>query len=77
MPVHSRIVYARRLFTGEENKEYNKFFVEVWQHPSRSGRASQHALTRKAFLAGGGTTRLWPTDETSVEKAISRESLRN
>jgi hypothetical protein len=64
---------ARRLFTGEENKEYNKLFVEVVRS-IRDVPSSQvkHALVAK-LLAGGGTTRHWPTDEQVVEKAISRE----
>jgi hypothetical protein len=63
---------ARRLLTGEENKEYNKLFVEVIGS-IRGMPADQvhHALLKK-FLSGGGTTRLWPSDEQLVERVISR-----
>ena len=63
---------ARRVFTGEETKEYNKLFVDV----VRSLRDQSGALVRPALenklLSGGGTTRLWPTDGQIIEKAISR-----
>lgn len=63
----------RRAFTGEENKEYNKLFVEVIG-ALRGLRGVQvlPALARK-LMAGGGTTRKWPTDEEVIEKAISRK----
>jgi hypothetical protein len=63
---------ARRLFTGEENKEYNKLFVEVvGSVRSVVSNEVKNALASK-LLAGGGTTRHWPTDQEVVEKAISR-----
>ena len=63
---------ARRVLTGEETKEYNKFFVEVVGSIGglRGGKVFP-ALERK-LLSGGGSTRLWPTDEQVIEKAISR-----
>lgn len=64
---------ARRFFTGEENKEYNKFFVEVVGDmlPLR-GDAVLPALTAKLLSGKGGTTRLWPTDNDILDKAINR-----
>ena len=63
---------ARRLITGDETKEYNKLFVEVI--------GSIHGLTGdqvkpslcKVLLAGGGTTRRWPTDAEIIERVIGR-----
>ncbi|MGV3569869.1 MAG: DUF262 domain-containing protein [Ramlibacter sp.] len=64
---------ARRIFTGEENKEYNKFFVEViGSILSVKGDAVLPAL-RKKLLDGGGSTRTWPTNDEVVAKAITRE----
>lgn len=63
---------ARRVFTGEENKEYNKLFVEVIG-ALRGVPASDvlGALTKK-FLSGKGGTRKWPTNAEVVEFAISK-----
>jgi hypothetical protein len=64
---------ARRLITGEETKEYNKFFVEViGSLRGVSGADVLPALKRK-LMAGGGTTRHWPADGEVIEKAISRQ----
>ena len=63
---------ARRAFTREETKEYNKFFVEVVG--DLRGVASDQvkvSLCRK-LLGGGGITRNWPTDAEVIEAAISR-----
>lgn len=63
---------ARRLFTGEETKEYNKLFVEViGSLRGLAGEQVMPALVKK-LLAGGGSTRHWPTDVEVIEKAISR-----
>lgn len=67
---------ARRAFTGEETKEYNKFFVEVVG--SLRGMAAgevKGALCRK-LLAGSGSTRRWPSDDGLIESAISRPIYR-
>ena len=61
----------RRAFAGEETKEYNKLFVEV----VRSLRGTEGAKVRDALveklLSGGGTTRVWPTDEQVIEQAVT------
>lgn len=63
---------ARRVFIGEENKEYNKLFVDVvGSLRERKGAEVLPALQKK-LLSGGGTTRLWPTDANVIEKAINR-----
>jgi hypothetical protein len=63
---------ARRIFTGEETKEYNIFFVEViGSLRDLTGEQVKLALVKK-LLAGGGSTRHWPTNEEIIEKAISR-----
>lgn len=63
---------ARRVFSGEENKEYNKLFVEVVRAlQGLKGEAVLPALNQK-LLSGGGTTRHWPTDAEIIEKAITR-----
>ena len=63
---------ARRALTGEENKEYNKLFVDVVASllPFQ-GEQVLPALQRK-LLAGGGATRQWPTDDQVIERLISR-----
>lgn len=63
---------VRRAFTGEETKEYNKFFVEVIGSLLHlSGAAVASALAQK-LMSGAGTTRVWPSDSKVVETAISR-----
>ena len=64
---------ARRLFTGEETKEYNKFFVEVVGSLQGVPAGSVRERLIAKLLAGGGTTRHWPSDDEVVEKAISRD----
>ena len=61
----------RRAFTGEENKEYNKLFVEV-AASLRGVDASRVSATLVAkLLSGGGTTRSWPSDEQLIEAAVT------
>jgi hypothetical protein len=63
---------ARRLITGDETKEYNKYFVEIIGN-LREIRGDQiKPALGKLMLSGGGTTRRWPTDAEIVEKTISR-----
>lgn len=63
---------ARRVFIGEETKEYNKLFVEIiGSLRGLTGEQVIPALVKK-FLTGGGSTRHWPTDAEVIEKAISR-----
>jgi Protein of unknown function (DUF1524) len=63
---------ARRVFTGEENKEYNILFVEVTGSLKGLIGAQVLPALQKKLLAGGGTTRQWPTDAEIIDKAISR-----
>lgn len=63
---------ARRIFTGEETKEYNKLFVDVIGSLNGLQGAAVLPALRKKLLGGGGTTRHWPTDDNVIEKAISR-----
>lgn len=63
---------ARRLFTGEETKEYNKLFVEIiGEMHGLTSEQVKPALSMK-LVSGGGTTRSWPSDSEVIEKAISR-----
>lgn len=63
---------ARRVFVNDENREYNKFFVEVvGALLGKKGEDVAPALRNK-LLAGGGGTRRWPTDQEVIEYAISR-----
>ncbi len=63
---------ARRMLVGEETKEYNKLFVEIVGNLSGlSGLHVKPALVKK-LLAGGGSTRHWPTDAEIIEVAIGR-----
>jgi hypothetical protein len=62
---------ARRAFTREETKEYNKLFVEIIGIlKGLSGDQVKPALCKK-LLSGGGTTRQWPTDQDMINKAIT------
>ena len=64
---------ARRIITNDETKEYNKLFVEVVDTLLElKGTAILPALSNK-LLAGGGTTRRWPTDEELIEAIQIRE----
>lgn len=63
---------ARRILSGEETKEYNKLFVDVVRSLRGQSGAQVCPALEKKLLSGGGTTRLWPTDEQVIEKAISR-----
>lgn len=68
---------ARRAFTREETKEYNKLFVEIiGSLRGLSGDEVKPALSKK-LLSGGGTTRQWPSDEEIVDCAISRPAYSN
>lgn len=64
---------VRRAITGEETKEYNKFFVEVigvLREVKPNKRSSE--LVRK-LTAGVGSTRNWPSDAEIMDAAIRRE----
>jgi hypothetical protein len=63
---------ARRVLTGEETKEYNKYFVEVVGSMKQSSPGDRKAALVQKLLAGVGTTRRWPTDAEVIEQAISR-----
>jgi len=64
---------ARRYFTGEENKEYNKFFAEViGDLLGKKGADVLPVLTVKLLSGKGGSTRVWPTDDDVIDKAINR-----
>jgi hypothetical protein len=63
---------ARRAILGEENKEYNKFFVEVVKAVKDATAGDLHATLAKKLLAGVGTTRRWPTDEELIEQVIEK-----
>lgn len=63
---------VRRVFTGEETKEHNKLFIDVVRSLHGQSGAQVRPSLEKKLLSGGGTTRLWPTDEQVIEKAISR-----
>jgi hypothetical protein len=68
---------ARRMLVGEETKEYNKLFVEiVGSLGGLVGPRVKPALVTK-LLAGGGSTRHWPTDAEIIEAAISRPVFRD
>jgi hypothetical protein len=64
---------ARRIFTGEENKEYNKFFVEVVGSIIATKGDSVLPRLRMKLLDGRGSTRTWPSDDDVVARAITRQ----
>jgi hypothetical protein len=63
---------ARRLLIGEETKEYNKLFVEIINVLKRYQADDIQSALEAKLLAGGGTTRHWPTDSEIIEAAVTR-----
>lgn len=63
---------ARRIFINDENREYNKFFVEVVGALLGKKSAEVPMALRTKLLAGGGATRRWPTDQEVTEHALSK-----
>lgn len=63
---------ARRVFMGEENKEYNKFFVEVIGVLRGVPTANVLRVLVRKLLGAKGGTRKWPTDAEVVDFSISR-----
>ncbi|MEZ5643818.1 MAG: DUF262 domain-containing protein [Burkholderiaceae bacterium] len=63
---------ARRVFMGEENKEYNKLFVEVIDALRGVPAADVQLALAKKLLSGKGGTRKWPEDAEVVEFAIGK-----
>ncbi len=63
---------ARRVFSGEENKEYNKLFVDVVGSLMTVRGANVLPALQQKLLSGGGSTRQWPTDAQMLEKAIGQ-----
>lgn len=61
---------ARRVFIGEENKEYNKLFVDVVASLINVKSVDVPLALRRKLLEGGGSTRRWPTDDQMLEAAI-------
>lgn len=62
---------VRRALMNEETKEYNKLFVEiVGALRGLKGSVVVSALEQK-LLAGGGSTRHWPTDEQVIERVLT------
>ena len=62
---------VRRAFSGEETKEYNKLFVEVIAALRGLPPENVHAALLSKLYSGGGTTRVWPSDERVMEAALS------
>lgn len=63
---------ARRVFMGEENKEYNKLFVEVIDALRGVPATDVQLALSKKLLSGKGGTRKWPEDAELVEFAIGK-----
>lgn len=61
----------RRAFIGEENREYNKLFVEVAASLRGVDASGVPAALAAKLLSGGGSTRSWPTDEQLMEAAVT------
>ena len=68
---HLQSFIVRRAFTGEETKEYNKLFVEVVGALRGLKGATVLGALEQKLLSGGGTTRIWPTDEQVIEHAVT------
>lgn len=67
----------RRIIIGDENKEYNKLFVEIIGEIRKFGGAELVAALRRKLSTGGGTTRRWPNDSVVTEALIQREIYKN
>lgn len=65
-------VIVRRALTGEETKEYNKFFVELVGGLRELTGDALWAEFGRRLLSGVGSTRRWPTDPEVIEAAITR-----
>jgi uncharacterized protein with ParB-like and HNH nuclease domain len=63
---------VRRAFTGEENREYNKFFVEVIGALREVASSNVPSVLKTKLMSGGGTTREWPADEAIISAALQR-----
>ena len=63
---------VRRAFMREENKEYNKLFVEIIGALRGLKPESVLAGLRQKLLSGGGSTRRWPSDADLIEHAIGK-----
>lgn len=63
---------ARRVFLNDENREYNKFFVEIVSTLIGKRGTDVAPALRTKLLSGGGGTRRWPTDQEVIEHAISK-----
>jgi uncharacterized protein with ParB-like and HNH nuclease domain len=61
---------VRRLICGKDNKEYNKYFVELIDRLRREG--SSHSSLRTALAEGKGITRIWPDDKDFERYFFSR-----
>lgn len=61
---------VRRAFLGDENKEYNKLFVEVIGSLGGNKGTDLVEALRLKLLAGGGSTRRWPSDADILERAL-------
>jgi hypothetical protein len=68
---------ARRILCGAETREYNIFFVEIVGTLRGIASDAIQASLEEKLLAGGGTTRSWPTDQEIIESAISRQMFTN
>lgn len=66
---------VRRAFMREENKEYNKLFVEIIGALRGLKPESVPVGLRHKLLSGGGSTRRWPTDADLVEHAIGKRAF--
>lgn len=67
---------VRRVITGSDNKEYNKFFVEVVGTLSGVTNAEVSNALKTKLVSGGGSTREWPTDD-DVKTAVLERPIYN
>ena len=68
---------VRRAFNGDETKEYNKLFVEIIGTLKGIPGDQMPSAFASKLLAGGGTTRAWPTDEQIIERALNAPAYTN
>ena len=62
----------RRLIVGVETKEYNKFFVNIIDEVKKHKGAEFVSALESKLLAGGGSTRRWPSDQEVTEQVYTR-----
>jgi hypothetical protein len=68
---------ARRVLLNEENKEYNRLFVEVIQTLGTLRGAEVLPALQRKLIAASSSTRYWPTNDQVVEFLVQTPIVGN